>query len=62
MSGEVFQIATGVKTSIAELARMIQVVAGKQADMSVAPFRQGDIRENYSQVSKARELLNWRRR
>lgn len=60
VSGEVFQIATGVKTSIAELARMVQLVSGQQADVSDAPFRQGDIRENYSEISKARQLLKWR--
>lgn len=59
VSGEVFQIATGVKTSIADLARMVQLVSRQQADVSAAPFRQGDIRENYSEISKARQLLNW---
>lgn len=60
LSGEVFQIATGVKTSIAELARMIQTISGQRADVSDAPFRQGDIRENYSEISKAQRLLNWK--
>lgn len=46
MSGEVFQIATGVETSIRELAILGQEVVGRNVGITPAPPRQGDIRQN----------------
>ena len=59
ISGEVFQIATGVETSIAELAKIVQ--ASMDSDVAVihGPARLGDIRNNYSGVSKALAKLDW---
>ena len=59
VSGEVFQIATGMETSIRELAELIQQAAGKRMEMHHGPARQGDVRRNYSVVGKARNLLHW---
>lgn len=59
VSGEVFQIATGVETSILELAEMVQQVAGVDADVEHGPKRQGDIRKNYSGITKVRRMLGW---
>lgn len=57
--GEVFQIATGVETSIQELAEMVQEVAGTPVVVRHGPARQGDIRKNYSAVGKVRSVLGW---
>jgi UDP-glucose 4-epimerase len=59
VGGEVFQIATGVETSVLELARRVREVAGSAVNVHHAPERQGDIRKNYSAVSKVREWLGW---
>ena len=59
VSGEVFQIATGMKTSIRELAARVQEIVGTEIEVDEAPFRQGDIRENYSAISKAALQLGW---
>ncbi len=59
VGGEVFQIATGVETSIRDPAATLQGVAGKSVEMRHAPARQGDIRENYSAVVKVQEVLGW---
>ena len=57
--GEVFQIATGVETSIHELAVMIQHLVGHNFGVVHGPARQGDVRKNYSIVSKADAMLGW---
>ncbi len=56
--GEVLQIATGVETSILELATLLQEVVGV-ADITHGKPRQGDIRRNYSSISKIKRLLGW---
>jgi UDP-glucose 4-epimerase len=59
MGGEVFQIATGIETSILELAELVQTTMQKQINTQHSPFRQGDIRKNYSEIGKATRLLQW---
>lgn len=59
VSGEVFQIATGVETSIQELASLVQRVADREFNIHYASARQGDIRKNYSGIDKANTLLSW---
>lgn len=58
-AGEVFQIATGIETSIQQLAELLLQISGRDAAIGYAPPRQGDIRRNYSSISKARRLLGW---
>lgn len=60
IGGEVFQIATGIETSIVELAEQIREVTACDADISYGPPRQGDIHKNFSAVDKAGSLLGWR--
>jgi UDP-glucose 4-epimerase len=59
VSGEIFQIATGVETSIRSLAGLIREVAGRDVHVEHGPARQADIQRNYSSVSKAKALLDW---
>ena len=59
VTGEVFQIATGVETSIQRLAQMVQEVTGRPLVLQHGPARRGDIRKNYSVVEKARRVLGW---
>ena len=63
VGGEVFQIATARETTVLELARaLLQVLeAGGVGSprMVHAQPRLGDVHRNYSDTSKAREILGW---
>jgi UDP-glucose 4-epimerase len=59
ISGEVFQIATGMETSILELAEKVKEISSQPIGINHNPPRQGDILKNFSEISKARTLLNW---
>ena len=59
VSGEIVQIATGVETSIRSLADLVREVAGRDVHLDHGPARLGDIRKNYSEISKAKALLAW---
>lgn len=63
IGGEVFQVATNVETSVDSLARIILSEIAKR--MSIvskivnSPKRLGDVTRNFSDVTKARKILNW---
>ncbi len=59
VSGEVFQIATGVETSIIALANMIQRLIKRDVVLAHGQPRQGDIRYSFSGITKARQVLGW---
>lgn len=54
-NGEVFNVGTGRKTSISELARMVLDAFGLDTGIEYRDPVQGDIRHSYSDISKARE-------
>lgn len=62
VGGKVFQIATGCETTVNELAEMlIPILASRGFDAQVrhaAPLP-GEIRRNFADTSRARELLGW---
>lgn len=62
-SGLVFQIATGVETRIRDLVAVIRNLAteaGLEApEIVFEGERRGEIRKNYSDISKAREILGF---
>jgi UDP-glucose 4-epimerase len=59
VAGEVFQIATGIETSIRNLSTTVQQVSGLKAQICHAPSRPGDVRRNFSAIKKARTVLGW---
>lgn len=59
VAGEVFQIATGVETSILELGALVQRVVGRDVGVEHRPSRRGDIRRNYSAIDKVQRMLGW---
>ena len=59
VGGEVLQIATGVETSIVELAALVRQVTGRDVGVRHGPPRRGDIRRNYSAISKVGRMLGW---
>jgi len=57
--GEVFQIASGEETAINNLAEMVQEIIGSDLKITCKPERIGEIRRNYSNISKAKKLLGF---
>jgi UDP-glucose 4-epimerase len=62
-SGEVFQVATGRETNVLDLTHKIKALVERDTDQKVEirfePERKGEIRRNYSDISKARRLLGY---
>ena len=58
--GEVFQLASGVETSLNELIGMIREVSGRDLEVRHEPTRAGEIQRNYSLIGKAEERLGYR--
>jgi UDP-glucose 4-epimerase len=59
-AGEVFQIGSGVETSVLDLARYLREKLGMpHAEVRFAPARSGEIRRNYSNIEKARRVLGF---
>ena len=59
LCGELFQIATGIETSILELTEQLAEVTQQAITRTHGKRRLGDIGQNYSAVSKAAERLHW---
>ena len=57
--GEVFQIASGLETSINELVELIKKISGKNPQIVHQPERRGEIQRNYSSINKARVVLGF---
>ena len=57
--GEVFQIARGRETSVNELVEILKKVTGADFEIIHQPERVGEIRRNYSDITKARNLLGF---
>ena len=60
LKGEVFNVCTGVPTSINQLAATLKTVTGKNPKVKHGPARLGDIRSNYGDPAKAKENLGFR--
>ena len=56
VNGEVYNIGTGVETSIGELARMVMDVFGINGTPVFEKAREGDIRESCANVEKITAL------
>lgn len=63
IGGEAFQIATNKETTVGELAEMLVAemsnVGLKNIRLNNTEKRLGDVMKNYSDTSKARDLLGW---
>jgi UDP-glucose 4-epimerase len=59
-AGEIFQIASGIETSINELLSMFQDIYGYTINVIHEPARKGEIIRNYSSIEKARQMLNFK--
>jgi len=57
--GEVFQLASGVETSLNRLLELLVEVSGAEPRIRREPPRAGEILRNYSSVDKARDRLGY---
>ncbi|MDO9085176.1 MAG: NAD-dependent epimerase/dehydratase family protein [Anaerolineaceae bacterium] len=55
----VFNIGSGARISINQLAQMMQKAAGLTADIEYLPPRPGDVRDSLADISKAQKLLGY---
>ena len=55
--GQIYQLASGVETSLNELVAMLGEVSGRPPQVVQEPPRAGEIQRNYSLIDKAREQL-----
>ena len=60
IGGEVFQLASGVETSLNELVAKLGEVSGREPRVRREPPRAGEIQRNYSLVDKAFDRLGYR--
>jgi UDP-glucose 4-epimerase len=62
VGGEVFQLASGVETSLNRIIELLAETAGRSPEIRYEPPRPGEILRNYSLVGKARERLGFEAR
>src|SRR3974377_679386 len=60
VAGEVFQVSSGTETSIQTLSELIEAVVGQKVMTNRVGARAGDVRRNYSVISKAERVLGWK--
>lgn len=59
ISGQVYNVAVGEKTSIKELFNILKKLAGASVDAVHRENRSGDIRDSLADISKAKRLLTY---
>lgn len=59
LAGDVFQVAMGVETAIADLAEIVQKVTGAESEIQFEPKRTGEIHRSWADISKARRVLGF---
>jgi len=56
-AGGVFQLASGIETTVAEVIDALRVLAGDRVRVEHRPARAGEILRNYSEITRARAVL-----
>jgi UDP-glucose 4-epimerase len=59
IGGEVFQVATGVETSIADLAVLVKDVVGSGSETRFEPARAGEVHRSWADISKVRRMMGF---
>jgi UDP-glucose 4-epimerase len=59
VGGEVFQVATGVETSVVELAETVREVTGASGGVAFEPRRAGEVYKSSVDISKIRRVLGF---
>lgn len=64
VGGEIFQIATNRETTINDIIEILKTIFSKKESIEIfvnqGETRIGDMKRNYSDISKASEMLNWK--
>ncbi len=58
-SGEIFNISTGIATTVQEIFESAAEASGYEGEPRYAPSRPGDVRHNALDSTKAQQLLGW---
>ena len=59
---EVFNLGTGLGTSVFEMVKAFEQASGKPIPLQIAPRRPGDVAECWANPAKAQNLLGWQAR
>jgi nucleoside-diphosphate-sugar epimerase len=59
VSGKVFNVGTGGRTSLNEVLKALGKITGKTLETKYEPARDGDIRDSQADISQAREYLGY---
>jgi len=59
LDARAFNIGTGVGTSVIDIAKQLQEVAGSDVPVEFAPHRPGEQQESFVNVDKAKAILGW---
>ncbi len=59
INGQIFNIGSGKPTSVNDLAKTIIELSGEDLEVYHTDFRNGDIRNSYADISKAKKLLGF---
>jgi UDP-glucose 4-epimerase len=59
VSGRVYNVARGRRTTLSELASLVEAAAGRTVERSFSPPRAGDIKESVADISRARAELGY---
>jgi UDP-glucose 4-epimerase len=59
IGGEVFQVATGIETSIGDVARLVKDVVGGDAEVRFEAKRPGEVYRSRADIGKARRVLGF---
>lgn len=66
VAGEIFQIATHREHTVSEVAEVLNKfmnqMCGRQAEIRHASERKGEVKRNFSDISKAKRILSWKPR
>jgi nucleoside-diphosphate-sugar epimerase len=58
-AGEVFNVATGGRVSLLELATVLQNIMGREVGVDFAQAREGDVKDSQADIFKARRVLGY---
>ena len=59
IGGDIFQLGTGVETSVNQLVSYIKETVGYNFEIEYKPERKGEIRRNYTSIEKAKKTLGF---
>jgi len=59
VSGEVINIALGSRVSLLDVVEKLSGIVGRKIDIEFYPARQGDVRDSFASVEKAKQLLGY---